>query len=248
MTAKRYYEQLTRSMGREKADARFCEFCAEAYPQFLSDYIHFTRKHINEAEAIKNEALRTFGLRECAASHCKMQRREGRRRNTKHSKQKRCDTDNFYIDIMANAHFLMHHLREYGLRTLPRATTNKETDEEKVTVDDDDTECLDTEFAEKAMQIAQSQKKGGAELGSSNKFTIQIITDAKAKGKGKSTLMDALCAFVRGHGDDVGRDRVLALLGGEHFDSESAQIGRPRNGFHQKIGRYRAGASPQTAL
>merc|ERR1712129_103281 len=73
-----------------------------------------------------------------------------------------------------------------------------------------------------------SQKMDGTELGISSKFTIQIGSEGGApakensKSKGKSTLMDALCAFVCAHGD-VGRERVLAVFDAEHFDSVSVE-------------------------
>ena len=104
---------------------------------------------------------------------------------------------------MANVHFVLRHLCDHGLRTISKNTYCAE--EQQGHDDDDDDEMR-------------------AELGASSKFTIQI-GDAKKnfKGKkGKHTLMDALCAFVRTN-CDVGRERVLAVLGAEHYDSESVE-------------------------
>ena len=77
ITALRYYELLTISKGREKGGALFSDFCDEHYPMFLSDYIHFTRTHGDDVEAINQDALNKYGLTACAVSQCKVQRREG---------------------------------------------------------------------------------------------------------------------------------------------------------------------------
>ena len=53
ITVLRYFELLRISNGREKGCALFGEFCAEYYPMFLRDYIHFTRTHLNDVETIK---------------------------------------------------------------------------------------------------------------------------------------------------------------------------------------------------
>ena len=232
ITALRYFELLRISKGREKGSALFGDFCAEFYQMFLNDYIHFTRSHLNDAAAINECAQKKYGFSTCAVSHCKVQRRESRRRthkagtDTDTKKRASDDTDRFYSDVMANVHFVLRHLREHGLRTISRALPANAKDEEHKDDDDDEIECVDAQFAEKAAQIAQSQKVCGTELGGSSKFTIQIGGGAPAKnlkGKGKSTFMDALCAFLRAH-SDLGRERVLALLDAEHFDSESVQL------------------------
>ena len=188
-------------------------------------------------EAIKAIAQSKFGLTHCAASHCKVQRRDSRRRggegcgdskgNSKGDSKEdskgniKGDTDHFFGDVMANVHFMLQHLRDHGLRTISKAPP-KDEEHKAHKEDDDEIECVDAQFADKAAQIAQSQKVCGAELGASSKFTIQIGGGAPVK-KDKSTLMDALCAFLRVHGD-LGCERVLAFLDAEHFDSESVQI------------------------
>ena len=75
-----YFELLRVSKGVAKANALFGAFCREFYPMFLRDYIHFTRAHLNDAEAINACAHEKYSLSACAVSHCKVQRRESRRR------------------------------------------------------------------------------------------------------------------------------------------------------------------------
>ena len=127
---------------------------------------------------------------------------------------------------MANVHFVLNHLREHGLRTVARAPTTTNEEHKADEDDDDEIECVDAEFADRAAQIAETQKVSAAKLGGSNKFTIQIGGGApakNAKGKRKRTFMDALYAFLRSH-DSADRETVLALLVGEHFDSLSVEI------------------------
>merc|ERR1712129_537276 len=80
MTALRYFEVLRRSKDRDTANALFSDLRREKYPQFLSDYIHFTREHRDDAEDIREYAQAKYGLSACSISHCKAQRREGRTR------------------------------------------------------------------------------------------------------------------------------------------------------------------------
>jgi len=225
VTAMRYHELLTSSKGRKKGNALFAEFCAEHYPLFLADYIHFMRRHANDAEAIKAEALEKFGLAPCSVSHCKVQRRDSRRRGGDKGKGKADDgCEHFYGDTVANVHFLLHHLRQHGLRTLLNADEQEAVKDDD---EDDEIECVDAKFAERAAQIAQSKKQFGTELGDSTKFTIQIESEDEAsKQKGKGTrvlLMDELFKHLRAH-DDPHSGKVQALLVGEHFDSVSVQI------------------------
>ena len=227
ITAMRYHELLTAAKGREKGDALFTDFCGASYPCFLDDYIHFMRRHSDDLEAIKIDAHEKFGLANCAISHCKVQRRHSRRRGCEKCSESGKD-EHFYGDVMASAHFVLQHLHDHGLRTIATApnTAEHKTTEQK---DDDDNEleCEDVEFAAKAAQIAQSKKMCGAELGASNKFTIQIGGEggaAEQNGKGKTDkrtlFMDAFRAFLGAHSDPRS-ERVLALLSAEHFDSDS---------------------------
>ena len=224
LTALRYFELLSAAKGRDKAIALFGDFCDEHYPLFLSDYIHFTRRHIDDAEHIKEAAAQgTYSLKGCSASHCAVQRRSSRRRGAM-SQQSTGTGDaraNFYGDIVANTHFLLHHLREHGLRTIP---TTAKRDTKVGDEDADELEWTDEDFAQKAAQIAKSKKGCGtmAQLGDSNKFNIDG-GGAGGQKKGKATMMDAVYSFLSCHAGK-GRERVCALLAAEEYDSESFQI------------------------
>ena len=171
ITALRYYELLPAFKGREKGDTLFADLCVESYPLFLDDYIHFTRHHLGDIEAIKTESQKKFGLIHCAISQCKVQRRDSRRRGGKTCGASKGDCDHFHGDVMANSHFLLHHLIDHGLRTI---TTALSTTEPKAKKDaDDEVQCVDAESAAKAAQIAQSKKMSGADQGASTKFMIK---------------------------------------------------------------------------
>ena len=81
ITALRDFELLRLTKGRDKANALFGDFCSESYHQFLSDYIHFMRTHLNDAIAINECAQKKYALSACVLSHCKVQHRESRRRD-----------------------------------------------------------------------------------------------------------------------------------------------------------------------
>merc|ERR1712013_747823 len=142
VTSMRYFEVLNALKGRSKGSALFAEICAESYPLFLGDYIHFTRRHRDDMDALKANAQNVFGLAKCAISHCRIRRRESRKRGR--GKGDDGEGDHFYGDVMASAHFMIYHLREFGLRTLPRL---KPKDGEHKD-DDDEIECEDVEFAD----------------------------------------------------------------------------------------------------
>ena len=224
ITALRNYELLTSSKGHEKGNTLFSDFCDEKYAMFLSDYIHFTRKHFDDVEAINEDAQNKYGLTACAVSQCNVQRREGRRRGHEGGdtdKGGSSGTKHFHGDVMANVHFLLQHLREHGLRTILTAPTK--TEEHKAEDEgDDELECTDSEFAEKAAQMAQSKKVCGAELGGSSKFTIQVGDGAPEK-KGKCTLMDALCAFLRAHGDQAAARGAVEIQPGDDLQCKFNQ-------------------------
>merc|ERR1712013_541261 len=112
---------------------------------------------------------------------------------------------------MASAHFMIYHLREFGLRSKVTAQRKGEEDEK-----DDEMECEDVEFADTMAQIAESTKKNGAEkLGKCSKFTISIANEKKGT---KMFLMDALFAFLRAHVDPQSVESDLSLETGNICD------------------------------
>ena len=135
IAALEFFERLSSSESSEKVSAVFSDFCNEYYPAFLSDYIHFTRKHLDDWQAIKEDAESTFEIKCCSASSCKLQRRDIRKRQSRGGGKgkSKCDTDSnlFYRDIMANTHFLLQHLHEHGLRTIPTMPTMLTSPEHK---------------------------------------------------------------------------------------------------------------------
>ena len=109
ISAMRTHERITTSKGRDEGNALFTDQCAEHYPMFLDDYIHFMRKHSDDAETIKAEAHKKFGLTNCSISKCKVQRRHSRRRGREGGGDGKSDGEHFYGDVMASAHFVLQH-------------------------------------------------------------------------------------------------------------------------------------------
>merc|ERR1712013_835015 len=156
VTAMRYYELIIASNGRSKGSALFAEFCAESYPLFLGDYIHFTRRHRDDMDALKANAQNVFGLANCAISQCALRRRESRKRGRGKGDdgEGEGEGDDFHGDVMASAHFMIYHLREFGLRTLSRLKPKDGDEKGYDDGDDDEMECEDVEFADTMAQIA----------------------------------------------------------------------------------------------
>ena len=129
--------------GDEKGSALFAELCAAAYPMFLDDYIHFMRRHSDDAEAIKSDAHEKFGLTNCSISKCKVRRRDSRKRGGEGEGAKNKgdgEEKHFYGDVMASAHFVLQHLHEHGLRTISTVPNTERKNDYVQDEDEDDNE------------------------------------------------------------------------------------------------------------